>query len=140
MLGKSLVILVSAVSLATLPGAAGAEGQDDTPQDGKPEDGKLQDGKPQVGIKQDSASQRAESGGDSYGDRNRGGPYGFYSYPRHRSVGRGLDRAQPVTSGGNASHGYDSNYGSAYYGRNYGAPYYGGAYYDRGTYYRERRD
>ena len=31
-------------------------------------------------------------------------------------------------------------HGSAYYGRNYGAPYFGGGYYDRGIYYRERRD
>jgi hypothetical protein len=124
MSGKSLVILVSAASLAALPGAAEACVLDSS----------------QPGTRQDIAGQRSESGTDSYGDRNRGGPYGFYSYPRHRSVGRGLDRAQPVTSGGDASHGYDSNYGSAYYGRNYGAPYYGGAYYDRGTYYRERRD
>jgi hypothetical protein len=127
MLGKSLVILLSAVSFVALPGAARAEGQDDTPPEG---------------INQDIDGQRSASGGDSYGDRNRGGPYGFYSYPRHRSIdgGRGLERALSVTSSGDASHGYDRNYGSAWYGRDYGAPYFAGAYYDRGTYYRERRD
>ena len=34
----------------------------------------------------------------------------------------------------------DNCHGSAYYGRDYGAPYFGGGYYDRGVYYRERRD
>lgn len=125
MLVKSRAIILSAASLAAIHGAAGAEGPNRAAQDG---------------TDQDFASQRSETGGDSYGDRNRGGPYGFYSYPKHRSVDGGLDRALPAYSGGDASHGYDSNYGSAYYGRNYGAPYYGGGYYDRGIYYRERRD
>lgn len=133
MLGKSLVILLSAVSFAAVPGAARAEEQDET----RPE-----------GIKQDIDGQRSESGDDSYGDRNRGGPYGFYSYPRHRSIdgGRGgvdlgaLDRRAPFTGSTGTSSYYDGYHGSAYYGRDFGAPYFGGAYYDRGTYYRERRD
>src|SRR5574339_21627 len=94
MLGKSLVVLCSAASLAALHGAAEACVLDSS----------------QPGTRQDIAGQRSESGGDSYGDRNRGGPYGFYSYPRHRSVGGSLDRAQSVTSTGDASHGYDRNY------------------------------
>lgn len=122
MLSKSLVILCSAASLAALPGAAEACVLDSS----------------QPGNKQDVAGQRSEPGTDSYGDRNRGGPYGFYSYPRHRSVGGSLDRAHSVTSRGDASHGYDRNYGSAWYGRDYGAPYYGGGYYAGGVYYRER--
>ena len=84
----------------------------------------------------------SQTGGQSYGDRNRGGPYGFYSYPRHRSVGGGggLDRGPSTSVGDGTSPYYDSAHGSAYYGRDYGAPYFGGGYYDRGTYYRERRD
>ena len=86
---------------------------------------------------------RAETGGQSYGDRNRGGPYGFYSYPNHRHVdggSGGLDR-RPLSSGSaGTSSNYDGAHGSAYYGPNYGAPYFGGGYYDQGTYYRERRD
>ena len=80
---------------------------------------------------------------DSYGDRNRGGPYGFYSYPRHRSVAGGggsglVSRPLSGLSGGTAPPG--NTHGSAWYGRDYGAPYFGGGYYDGGTYYRERRD
>ena len=88
-------------------------------------------------------SGRSETGGQSYGDRNRGGGWGFYSYPRSRSVdGRGartLDR-QPGLPIDEPAHRHDANYGSAYYGPDYGAPYNGGGYYDGGTYYRERRD
>lgn len=133
MLGKSLVILLSAVSFVALPGAARAEAQDDTPPEG---------------INQDIDGQRSASGGDSYGDRNRGGPYGFYSYPRHRSVDVGrssvepgtLDRRLSFTGSAGTSPYCDNCHGSAYYGRDFGAPYFGGAYYDRGTYYREHRD
>lgn len=82
------------------------------------------------------------TGGQAYGDRNRGGPYGFYSYPRHRSIDGGgssvLDR--PFSNIGAGTLPSENTHGSAYYGPNYGAPYFGGGYYDGGTYYRERRD
>ena len=121
MFGKSLMVL-SVLCLAA-PAAAepldGGSGESD---------------------KRDPASQ---TGGNSYGDRNRGGPYGFYSYPRHRGIDGGrssLDRgsSSSLSSGGSAF--CDACHGSAYYGPNYGAPYFGGGYYDGGTYYRERRD
>ena len=122
---KSLLLLL-ALSTAT---PAGAEGLEPIGNDG------LTPGR--------AESRASQTGGQSYGDRNRGGPRGFYSYPSHRHVdgrSRGLDRAQPAYDVGDPSHAYDSNYGSAYYGRNYGAPYHGGGYYDGGVYYRERRD
>ena len=84
-----------------------------------------------------------QTGGQSYGDRNRGGPYGFYSYPSHRHVdgGEAAGFSTLPGSGGERGSTYsDGSHGSAYYGRDYGAPYHGGAYYDGGTYYRERRD
>ena len=128
MFGKTLALL-SALALAVFPAVATAEEQDGVSKDG---------------IKQDSVPQDSpDTGGQSYGDRNRGGPYGFYSYPRHRTVdrgSRGLD-SRPLSSvGAGTSPYYDSTHGSAYYGRDYGAPYFGGGYYDGGTYYRERRD
>jgi hypothetical protein len=127
MCGKNLVLL-PALCLAALPGAAAAEGLD----------GGLH-------FKRDSVSQgRSETGGQSYGDRNRGGPRGFYSYPRHRHIdggsGGNLDRRHPTGGSASTSSYCDNCHGSAYYGRNYGAPYFGGGYYDRGVYYRERRD
>ena len=127
--GKSLALL-SAFCITSVPGAAAAE---------------RLDGGTQGNTKQDSISQgRSETGGGSYGDRNRGGPRGFYSYPNHRSIdGRGgnaLDRRQPYRGTDDTSPYCDNCHGSAYYGRNYGAPYFGGGYYDRGVYYRERRD
>jgi hypothetical protein len=85
---------------------------------------------------------KGQAATDSYGNRNLGGPYGFYSYPRHRSVDRGtsaLDRPLSGLSVGISPY-YDGYHGSAYYGRDYGAPYFGGGYYDEGVYYRERRD
>jgi hypothetical protein len=128
MSGKNLALL-SALCLAAIPGAAAAQG--------------LNGGALNGGAKDNVTSSSAETGGQSYGDRNRGGPYGFYSYPRHRHVdgGRGgPDRRS--TSGTNAGTSpYCGNcHGSAYYGRDYGAPYFGGGYYDGGVYYRERRD
>ena len=91
---------------------------------------------------QTSPPSTSETGGQTYGDRDRGGPYGFYSYPTRRHVdggsGGGLDRSFSGLSEGTSP--YDNSHGSAYYGRDYGAPYFGGGYYDRGTYYRERRD
>ena len=86
---------------------------------------------------------RSQTGGQSYGDRDRGGRSGFYSYPRHRHVDGGssssLDRQfSPLSSG--TSPWCGNCHGSAYYGPDYGAPYFGGGYYDRGVYYRERRD
>ena len=85
-------------------------------------------------------SAASQTGGQSYGDRNRGGPYGFYSYPRHRHIdGAGARQSPPSAFSGGTSP-PDNTHGSAYYGRNYGAPYFGGGYYDDGTYYRERRD
>ena len=128
MFGKSPA-LISALALATLPAAATAESQTALSQDNS---------------KQDALSQgRSETGGQSYGDRNRGGRSGFYSYPPHRHVdgGRGgaLDRDFSPLSGGTSP--YCTNcHGSPYYGSDYGAPYFGGGYYDRGVYYRERRD
>jgi len=119
MVSKALLIL-SAIGLAAAPAAAA----DTTP---KPET---------------AAPAASTTGGSAYGDRNRGGPYGFYSYPRHRSVaggsGSGLDRSFSPLSGDTTPP--DNTHGSAYYGRDYGAPYFGGGYYDQGTYYRERRD
>lgn len=128
MFGKNLALL-SALCLAAIPGAAAAQSLAGGPQDG---------------VKRDSVSQgRSETGGQSYGDRNRGGRSGFYSYPRHRSVdggsgtvaGRSFSPTDPGTSPSSRN-----THGSAYYGRNYGAPYFGGGYYDDGVYYRERRD
>jgi len=131
--GKALAV-VSAMVLTSVPTAASAKEPAGAPRDGVEQDI----------VKQDRVKQNgAGTGGQSYGDRNRGGPYGFYSYPRHRSVdggGSALDRRSPsIGSAGTSPH-YDSSHGSAYYGRDYGAPYYGGGYYDGGTYYRERRD
>jgi hypothetical protein len=127
MLTKTPLIL-SVLCLATLPAAVQAENRD---------------GGAQEGINQQNAAPPANpTGGQSYGDRNRGGPYGFYSYPRHRHVngGSGLDgRPSSAVSAGTSPY-CDSCHGSAYYGRDYGAPYFGGGYYDRGVYYRERRD
>ena len=129
MFSKSLLIL-SALCLVTVASAAAAEGLD---------------GGLQQSIEPNRATPQSDgTGGQSYGDRNRGGPYGFYSYPRHRQVdggrGSGLDR-RPLsgTSAGTSPY-CDNCHGSAYYGPNYGAPYFGGGYYDRGLYYRERRD
>ena len=129
MFGKTLV-LSSALGLASLPAAAQDKGRDAGTQ---------------VGAKQDSTPLRErETGGQSYGDRNRGGPYGFYSYPRGRHVdgagGGGGSSGLSLRGGDDRSHGSDVSHGSAYYGRDYGAPYFGGGYYDRGVYYRERRD
>jgi len=97
----------------------------------------------QTPTKQDGiTSGRPHTGGQSYGDRNRGGRSGFYSYPSHRSIdGSGtttLDRKFSSTDPGTSPH-RRNTHGSAYYGRNYGAPYFGGGYYDDGVYYRERR-
>lgn len=129
LMSSRILILISTLTLAVVPAAAAAQKLDGL----------------QEGIKQDSVSQgRSQTGGQSYGNRNRGGPYGLYSYPRHRHVdgGRGgaLDRpAFSALSYGTSP--YCGNcHGSAYYGRDYGAPYFGGGYYDRGVYYRERRD
>jgi len=130
MLGKSL-FLFSALSLAALPGAAGAEGLDSGATDG---------------ITQGTTRPRdSQTGGQSYGDQNRGGSRGFYSYPRHRHVdgGRLADRGQdsaPSYGSAGTSPNYNATHGSAYYGPNYGAPYFGGGYYDDGVYYRERRE
>jgi hypothetical protein len=129
MFGKSLGLL-SSLCLAAAPCAAQAKGQNGGPQDG---------------IKQDGVSHgRSETGGQSYGDRNRGGRSGFYSYPRHRHVDGGgsssLDRRPSFSGSAGTSPYCDNCHGSAYYGPDYGAPYFGGGYYDRGVYYRERRD
>jgi len=126
---KSLALL-SALFLAAIPGAAAAEGLDGGPKDD---------------VKRDGISQgRPDTGGQSYGDRNRGGHYGFYSYPRRRSVdegsGGGVDSRLASRSSADTSPYCDNCHGSAYYGPNYGAPYFGGGYYDRGVYYRERRE
>jgi hypothetical protein len=125
MLGKNLALL-SALCLAAVPGAAAAQALNGGAEDS-------------VSV----SSNTSATGGQSYGDRNRGGPYGFYSYPRHRHVdggSGGLDRRPfSSTSAGTSPH-CGNCHGSAYYGRDYGAPYYGGGYYDQGTYYRERRE
>jgi hypothetical protein len=128
MVGKSLLIL-SALGLAAVPATAGACVLDAASGDN---------------IKQGGVDAgRSQTGGQSYGDRNRGGPYGFYSYPRHRHVDGGsgtLDRRPFSSTSAGTSPYCDNCHGSAYYGRDYGAPYFGGGYYDRGVYYRERRD
>jgi len=122
MFGKSLLI-VSTLCLAALHGVASAQGLEG-------------------GAHYSVSHGHANTGGGSYGDRNRGGPYGFYSYPRSRHVdgdsGGSLDRPLSGLSSGTSP--YDNTHGSAYYGRDYGAPYNGGGYYDQGVYYRERRD
>jgi hypothetical protein len=123
MVPKNLLFL-SALSLVTLPATASAE----TVESSKV--GSITQGRP-------------DTGGQSYGDQNRGGSRGFYGYPSHRSIdGRGsaaLDRKFSGTDPGTPPYGRNTH-GSAYYGRNYGAPYFGGGYYDDGVYYRERRD
>lgn len=128
MSGKTLALL-SALCLAAIPGAAAAEGLDGGPRDAAPQDG-VSEG-------------RSETGGQSYGDQNRGGSRGFYGFPRHRSVDGGgttlAERTFSRTDPGTSPYGRNTH-GSAYYGRNYGAPYFGGGYYDDGVYYRERRD
>ena len=105
MFGKSLVLL-SALTLAASPGVAAAE--------------ELKSASP------DSVtSGSSETGGQSYGDRNRGGRNGFYSYSSHGRIdGSGtttLDRKFSSTDSGTAAH-RRNIHGSAYYGRNYGAP------------------
>ena len=121
--GKNLAVL-SALGWAALPAAVSAEALD------APKQGTIAQGRP-------------DTGGQSYGDRNRGGRSGFYSYPRHRSVDGGssalAQRSFSPTDPGTSPDSRNSH-GSAYYGRNYGAPYFGGGYYDEGVYYRERRD
>jgi hypothetical protein len=128
MFGKNPALL-SALILTAFPGAAAAESLDGGKQDL---------------VKQDGITHgRSETGGQSYGDRNRGGRSGFYSYPSHRQIdGRSSALAQrPFSSTDPGTSPYSRNtHGSAYYGRDYGAPYFGGGYYDRGVYYRERRD
>ena len=124
MLAKQLLIL-SALTLAALPAAGSAETLATT-------------------ITDTLAQGRPDTGGSAYGDRNRGGRSGFYSYPRHRSVDGGTsalaDRDFRPTDPGTSPHSRNTH-GSAYYGRDYGAPYFGGGYYgDDGVYYRERRD
>jgi hypothetical protein len=118
------LLILSALTLATLPAAAPAENLTASNAD------TLTQGRP-------------DTGGQSYGDRNRGGRSGFYSFPRHRSVDGGgsalAERSFSSTDPGTSPYSR-STHGSAYYGRNYGAPYFGGGYYDDGVYYRERRD
>ena len=127
MFGKWLLI-ISTLVLAAIPSAAEACVLDGS----------------QPATKQASLQPAATpTGGQSYGDRNRGGPYGFYSYPSHRHIdgGGAAGFSNLAGSGGESGSTYsDGSHGSAYYGRDYGAPYHGGAYYDGGTYYRERRD
>jgi hypothetical protein len=68
----------------------------------------------------------------------------FYKYPRHRHIdgggNNGRSFGRPLHGSQDESPNTDGNHGSPYYGTNYGAPYFGGGYYDRGVYYRERRD
>lgn len=129
MLRNAPLMLSAFCLVGALPGAAGAEG---------PDSGSQPD------LVRDSVPLPSNgTGGQSYGDRNRGGPYGFYSYPRHRNVaggGSALDRRPSSGLGAGTSPYWDGYHGSAYYGRDYGAPYFGGGYYDGGVYYRERRD
>ena len=126
MYGKLLIL--APVLAGTAVGAA-AENLEGAPQDAK-----------QGGIE----SGRSDTGGQSYGDRNRGGGWGFYSFPRSRHVegskGGSANVGDRLIGADSPANRYDGNYGSAYYGPNYGAPYHGGGYYDGGTYYRERRD
>ena len=128
MSGKSF-LQISALCLAAVPGVAAAQSLDPSSENDATKDGITRG--------------RAETGGGSYGDQNRGGSRGFYGFPSHRSIGdesdvlaeRSLSRTDPGISASSRN-----THGSAYYGRNYGAPYFDGGYYDRGNYYRERRD
>jgi hypothetical protein len=119
MVGKSLLIL-SALSLAAVPGAAETRGD--------------------AVVSGSQADLNVHS--DDYGYHP--GRRSFYNYPRHRHVDGGRadpgDNASPAYGSAGTSLCYDNSHGSAYYGRDYGAPYFGGGYYDRGVYYRERRD
>ena len=128
MSSKTLHIL-SALAIATLANPAAAQSLDAGSKDA-PKTDPLTQG-------------RSETGGGSYGDRNRGGRSGFYSFPFHRSIDNGkttlAQRSFSPTDPGTSPNGR-SSHGSAYYGRDYGAPYFGGGYYDDGVYYRERRD
>ena len=95
---------------------------------------------PQISSQDGITQGRSETGGQSYGDRNRGGRSGFYSYPRHRHVddsNGGLERRPFSSLSAGTSPYCDNCHGSAYYGPDYGAPYFGGGYYDRGVYYRD---
>src|ERR1700752_2391832 len=123
MFRKKLFILL-ALCLPAVPGAARADSLDG-------------------GSQYSVTGSGGESGGGSYGNRNLGGPYGFYSYPAHRHVDGGNGGSlyrRPFSGLSTGTSPYDSSHGSAYYGLDYGAPYFGGGYYHRGTYYRERRD
>ena len=124
---KSLPLL-TALCIAALPATATAENLATSSQTPTKQDG--------------ITSGRPDTGGGSYGDRNRGGRNGFYSYSSHGRIdGSGtttLDRKFSSTDSGTAAH-RRNIHGSAYYGRNYGAPYFGGGYYDDGVHYRERR-
>jgi hypothetical protein len=122
------LFLLPVLDLAVLPAAAAAQSLDSASK---------QD------VTQGVAKPgRSQTGGQAYGDRNRGGRSGFYSYPRHRHVdgGSALDRRAFSDLSAGTSPYCDNCHGSAYYGRDYGAPYFGGGYYDQGVYYRERRD
>jgi hypothetical protein len=121
MLGKSLLIF-SAIALAAVAGPAQAR-----------RDAVAGSSQPRSELNNHS---------DDYGYYP--GRRSFYGYTRHRHIDGGGDDGgsigRPLTGSYDGSPNYDGNYGSPYYGTNYGAPYYGGAYYDRGVYYRERRD
>ena len=126
---RQALFLLPVLDLAVLPAAAAAQSLDSASKQDVTQ-----------GVAKPGPSQ---TGGQAYGDRNRGGRSGFYSYPRHRQVdsriGGTLDRAFSELDPGTSP--YSANtHGSAYYGRDYGAPYFGGGYYDQGVYYRERRD
>jgi hypothetical protein len=128
MLRKCLAF-ISCLCLAAIPVAAGAQ---------------RLDGGPQNSVNADVGRPDGLTGGQSYGDRNRGGRSGFYSFPRHRHVDgtRGADARQfsELDAGSRPYCDTVNCHGSAYYGPDYGAPYHGGGYHERGTYYRERRD
>jgi hypothetical protein len=121
--------ILAALAIATVAGPAAAQSLDSGSKDA-PKTDPLTQG-------------RSETGGGSYGDRNRGGRSGFYSFPRQRSIDEDktilAQRSISPTDPGASPYGRNSH-GSAYYGRDYGAPYFNGGYYDDGVYYRERRD
>jgi hypothetical protein len=123
MLGKSLLIF-SAIAIALAAAAVPAQARRDAV----------------AGSSQPRSELNNHS--DDYGYYP--GRRSFYGYTRHRHIDGGGDDGgsigRPLTGSYDGSPNYDGNYGSPYYGTNYGAPYYGGAYYDRGVYYRERRD
>lgn len=127
---RSTLLALSAIGFAAIAAGAAAQGLD---------------GGPKQGATADVGSPDRLTGGQSYGDRNRGGGAGFYAYPGGRSLDRapGGAAARPLSGldAGTSPYCHRVNcHGSAWYGPDYGAPYHGGSHVDRGVLYRDPRD